>query len=325
MLSRAVVLEGPKGAITVREVDVPEPGPGELLVRMEACGICHSDLFVAGLEKLPLAPLTLGHEGIGRVVTTGERVGITFLADTCGSCEPCRHGVERYCSRQVNSGFTAHGALAEFAIVRERQAVRIPEALDPADGAPLCCAGWTAYGAIREAGLRAGQTIALFGMGGLGHLAVQYARLRGLRVAAVDVSEEKLEQARSLGAEWAVSAESAGKALQKEMGGVDAAVVLTGSPAAIAQAFRSVKRTGLVVLVGLSSNQYELPIVDTVLKGVSIRGSYLGTREDLAEVMRLGAEGVVKARVETFGIDEAPALLELLQAGRIAGRAVVRF
>lgn len=325
MRARAVVLDGPRGGIAVRDVEVGEPGPGEILVRMEACGICHSDLFVAGLEKLPLAPLTLGHEGIGRNVATGERVGITFLADTCGGCEPCRDGVERYCSRQVNAGFTAHGALAEFAIARAAHVARIPDGLDPVDAAPLCCAGWTAYGAIREAGLTAGQTVGLFGLGGLGHLAIHYARLKGLRVAAVDLSDEKLRQARSLGAEWAVGAETAGKTLQKEIGGVDAAIVLTGSPAAITQAFRSVKRTGSVVLVGLSSNQYELPIVDTVLKGIRIRGSYLGTDEDLAEVMRLGAKGLVRPHVEAFGIEEAPTLLERLRAGQISGRAVIRF
>ena len=157
----------------------------------------------------PWLPLTLGHEGIGRVEATGpgvsnvrpgDRVGVTFLAETCGECELCRNGLERYCARQLNSGYTAHGALATFAVVRTQQLAKIPEALDAAEAAPICCAGWTAYGAVRESGLRAGQLLAIFGMGGLGHMAQQYAAARGLRTAAVDISEEKLRAAAAQGA-----------------------------------------------------------------------------------------------------------------------------
>ncbi|MBI1789512.1 MAG: zinc-binding dehydrogenase, partial [Acidobacteria bacterium] len=209
------------------------------------------------------------------------------------------------------------------AVIRAQHLVRVPDGLAAAVAAPLCCAGWTAYGALREAG--AADSVAIFGMGGLGHLAVQYARYRGLRVAAADVSEEKLEQARSLGAEVAVLADGAGRTLQKSMGGVDAAVVLTASPAAIQQAFRAVKRTGTVVLVGLAATNYELPIVDTVLKGIRIQGSYLGTRHDLEDVMRLGATGKVRPHVETFPLEEAPRLLEALKQGKLLGRAVVTF
>jgi len=328
------MLGAPRGTIAVVSGEAPRPGPGEVLVRLEACGICYSDLFVAGLEKLPLVPLTLGHEGIGRVVETGpgvdgyaagDRVGITFLAGTCGECDLCRSGRERYCARQINFGYTAHGALATYAAVCAQYLAPIPDSLPAAEAAPLCCAGWTAHAAVGEAGLGPGQAIGIFGMGGLGHLAVQYALLRGLRVAAVDTAEEKLEQARALGAELAVPSETAGRTLQKQMGGVDAAVVLTGAPAAIQQAFRAVKRTGTVVVVGLSSNQYELPIVDTVLKGIGVRGSYLGTRAGLEEVLRLGASGQVRPRVETFAIEEAPRLMEQLSHGQLMGRAVVVF
>ena len=329
-----VVLEAPRGAIVLASMEAPDPGPGEVWIRMEACGICHSDLFVAGLEKLPLVPLTLGHEGIGRVAAAGEgvtdlkigdRVGMTFLGATCGSCDLCRSGLERYCAKQLNFGYTLHGGMTGLAVARAQHLIRVPDGLAAAEAAPLCCAGWTAYGAIREAGLGAGQLLAIFGMGGLGHLAVQYARRAGLRVAVADVSEEKLAQGRALGADFTVSGESAGRTIQKEAGGADAAIVFTGSPAAIQQAFRSVKRTGTVVLVGLSTNQYELPIVDTVLKGIRIRGSYLGTRDDLAEVLRMGALGQVKARVETHEVEAAPELLERLKSGRLLGRAVVVF
>lgn len=323
MRTRACQLSAPRGAVAVADRHLPEPGPGEVLVRMEACGICHSDLFVAGLGKLPVTPLVLGHEAIGRVAGTGQRVGVTFLASTCGECEYCRSGAERFCARQTNHGFSAQGAMANYAVVAAQHLAAVPDALSAAEAAPLCCAGWTAFGALREAGVPRGGAVALFGMGGLGQLAVQYARHAGLRPIAVDVSEAKLEAARALGAELSLPAEGAGRAIQKQAGGAAAAIVLTAAPAAIGEACRSVKRTGTVVLVGLASANFEMPIVDTVLKGITIRGSFLGTREDLAEVFRLAASGAVRPRVETYALEEAPALLERLRAGQIAGRAVV--
>jgi alcohol dehydrogenase, propanol-preferring len=330
----AAILTAPRGSITVASVPVAEPGTGEVLIKMEACGLCHSDLFVSSLEKLPLVPLTLGHEGIGRIealgagvagFAEGDRAGITFLASTCGACELCLTGRERFCGRQLNFGYTVHGALTGYAVVPAPLLFRVPETLPAAEAAPLCCAGWTAYGALREAGLKRGQSVALFGMGGLGHMAIQYARHLGLRVAAVDLSESKLEMARSLGADLALPAENAGRTLQKQWGGADAAIVLTGSPAAIQQAFRSLKRGGTLIASGLSTSQYELPIVDTVLKGVSIRGSYLGTRADLKEVFRLAQSGVGRPHIEVHALDAAPALFEAMRRGDILGRAVVVF
>ncbi|HEV2447111.1 MAG TPA: alcohol dehydrogenase catalytic domain-containing protein, partial [Candidatus Sulfopaludibacter sp.] len=175
----AAVLAAPRAPVQVVPVAVREPGTGEALVKMEACGLCHSDIFVAGLEKLPQLPLILGHEGIGRVESIGagvtgfargDRVGITFLAASCGLCEFCLSGRERFCLKQRNFGFTVNGALTAYATVPIPQLFRVDENLSAAEVAPLCCAGWTAYGAVRESGLREGQTVALFGMGGLGHL-----------------------------------------------------------------------------------------------------------------------------------------------------------
>ena len=330
----AVMLTAPRGPVVVMAGRLAEPGPGEALVRMEACGICHSDVFVAGLERLPLVPLTLGHESVGRVesvgpgvtgVGVGDRVGVTFLASTCGECELCRSGRERYCARQLNSGYTTHGVLATRAVVRAQYLARIPDSLDAAEAAPICCAGWTAYGAVRETGLGKGQLLGIFGMGGLGHLAQQYAAERGVRVAAVDVSEEKLRMATALGAEITAPAENAGRTLQKQCGGVDAAIVLTPAPAAIEQAFRSVKRTGSVVLVGLAGARFELPIVDTVLKGIQVRGSFLGTPQDLSDALDLAAAGKVKPHVRTHELAETPELLGRLQRGELMGRAVIAF
>jgi propanol-preferring alcohol dehydrogenase len=301
---------------------------------MEACGICHSDLFIAGLEKPPLVPVVLGHEGIGRVeevgagVTSfqsGDRVGITFLASTCGTCEWCLSGRERFCPRQLNSGYTAPGALAGYTCVPVQHLTTVPEKINAADAAPLCCAGWTAYHAVHAAGLEAGRTAAIFGMGGLGHLAVQYAREMRLRIAAVDVSEEKLKLAREVGAGITVLAENAARTLQKELGGVDAAIVLTASVAAIAQAMRSLKRCGTLVLVGLAHGAFELTVIDTVLKGITVLGSFLGTRADLDEVFRLAADGSVRPYIERHKLEESPELLAKMQRGELMGRAVIEF
>jgi propanol-preferring alcohol dehydrogenase len=334
MDTSAAILTEPRGPVRIGSVRTPEPGPGEVLVRMEACGLCHSDLFVAGLERLPLLPLILGHEGIGRVqaigagvrhFAVGDRAGITFLATTCGTCQYCSSGLKRYCAKQTNFGFTLNGALTGYGVFPAAGLVRVPEALSPQEAAPLCCAGWTAFGALRESGLVSGQSVAIFGMGGLGHLAIQYARHLGMRVAAVDLVETKLEMARESGAELALIAQDASRAIQKQWGGADAAIVLTGAPVAIQQAFRSVKRTGTVILSGLSTNTYELPIVDTVLKGISVRGSYLGTPGDLETVFQLAASGIGRPHIETHALDEVPAVLDRMRRGDILGRAVVAF
>jgi propanol-preferring alcohol dehydrogenase len=333
-VTRGVVLDRALGPVAVTDLAVPEPGPGQVLVKMEACGICHSDLFIAAMEKPPLLPLIMGHEGIGRVeklgagvssFAPGDRVGVTFLASTCGACEWCRSGWERYCPRQLNAGYTVQGALAGYVAASAQHLARVPEGLSAAEAAPMCCAGWTAYRAIKETGAAAGATVAIFGMGGLGHLAVQFARYAGSRVAAVDVSDDKLALAQAAGAEILVRAENAARSLQKEHGGMDAAIVLTGAGAAVGQALRSLKRCGTLVLVGLAHGTVDFPAVDAVLKGITVRGSFTGTQQDLEEVFRLAASGVIHPRVETHALDDAPALFEKLRRGELLGRAVISF
>jgi propanol-preferring alcohol dehydrogenase len=331
---RAVVLPQARAPMVVTAVDLQAPGPGEVLIRMEACGLCHSDLFFTGLEKLPLAPLVLGHEGIGRVVivgpevngwTIGDRAGITFLGTTCGTCEWCRSGRERFCPEQTNFGHTLPGALADYVVAPAAALAHVPADLPAALAAPLCCAGWTAFGAVREAGLQPGQSVALFGLGGLGHLALAIAHHQGLRVSVVDPAEEKRELARAAGAEIALGFENAGPTLQKERGGVDAAIVFTAAPDAIPQAFRALKRTGVLILVGVSAAQFELPIVHTVTRGISIRGSYLGTRQDLEDVFALLEAGVIRPHIHTHALDETPALFDQMRRGALVGRAVIAF
>jgi len=319
--TRAAVLAHARGPISVESLHFAEPAAGEVLLRMEACGLCHSDLFVAGLEKLPLAPLTLG-QGIGRVAgagpgvagwAAGDRAGITFLGTTCGTCEWCTAGRERFCPKQTNFGYTLQGALGNYALAPASALVRVPAHLPAADAAPLCCAGWTAYGALREAALAPGQSVALFGYGGLGHLALQIALHQGLRAAVSDPSEEKLALARAAGADTGA------------LRNMDAAIVFTAAPAAIPQAFRLLRRNGTLILVGLAVTSYELPLVDTVLKGITIRGSYLGSRDDLAAVFALAGDGVLRPHVHTHALDEAPALLDRRRRGEPPGRAVIAF
>lgn len=330
----AVCLTAPQAPVIVSGVPLTEPGPGEAKVRMQACGICHSDVMIAGLQSLPLSPLVLGHEGIGVVesvgegvtqVAVGDRVGITYLASGCGKCDACRGGKERFCLRQQNHGYTRHGAMTEAGVVAVQNLIRVPAELDAVAAAPLCCAGWTAYGALREAGLKPGQLMAVFGMGGLGHLAVQYALHQGLRVAAVDVSPEKLELARRLGAEAACTVEEARKLIGKEMGGADGAIVFTAAAAAVPAAFSTLKRCGSLILVGMTADKFSIGVTEAVLKGIRIQGSYLGTRSDLETVFALAAQGVGKAEAHAHPLMEAPELIEKLRAGQIVGRAVVQF
>ena len=334
-MTQAVFLTTARGSIQVRDHQPGPPAPGEVQVEMEACGVCHSDLMIAGLEQLPIAPLVLGHEGIGRVRAVGEgvtaaavgdRVGVTFLASTCGRCELCTAGHERFCARQLQHGYTAHGAMRHLANVSARHLVRVPPELPAEQAAPLCCAGWTALGAVRGTGLAAGQRLAVFGLGGVGHLAVQYARHLGLEIVAVDVHPAKLEQARALGAAHVLPAADAGRAINKTLGGVDAAIAFTSAPEGLREALRSLKRRATLYLVGMADRaRVELSLNDAIVKGVAVRGSFLGTRADLEEAFALAAAGVALPHVEVCRPAEVAGVLERLRAGQVLGRAVVQF
>src|SRR5258708_7254973 len=185
---KAAVLPATQAPIQILDVPVPQPGVGEVLVKIEACGICHSDVFLAGSAKMPRIPLILGHEAVGRVTELGEgvsrlrvgdRIGIAFLHHSCGQCGFCLSGRENYCPKQVQTGFHVDGALAEYAVAAEAFVARIPETLPSIEAAPLCCACIPAYRAVKTAALEAGEWIVLFGAGGLGHLAIQIAKQAG--------------------------------------------------------------------------------------------------------------------------------------------------
>jgi propanol-preferring alcohol dehydrogenase len=306
---KAAVVRAFGKPLTIEDVPIPTPGPGEVLIQVVASGVCHTDLHAANGDwpvkpKLPFVP---GHEGAGVVaavgpgvtrVKEGDPVGVAWLHDACGACEHCITGWETLCEAQHNSGYSVDGAFAEYAIGSAAYVGRLPDRPDFAAMAPILCAGVTTYKGIKETETRPGQWLAISGLGGLGHLAVQYAKAMGLHVAALDVTEDKLALARSLGADVAVNAKAADAAQQivKQTGGGAHGVLVTAvSPAAFAQALRMVRRKGTVSLVGLPPGDFPTPIFDVVLKRITVRGSIVGTRADLAEAIAFAAEGKVRA------------------------------
>ncbi len=333
---KAARLLEPRGPVVIEEVPIPTPGPGEVLLRTEACGLCHSDLFIRSLSQLPQVPVTLGHEAIGTIQQVGpavedfrigDRVGLTYLYRGCGSCESCEVSRPELCARQLNTGYDVNGAFAEFVVARADSIVKAPSGLPASHLAPLCCAGWTAYHAVAATELAPGSWLAIYGIGGLGHLAIQFAKLRGLQVAAVDLAPEKLALASELGAEVAVNAseEDPSRVLRKKLKGAHAAISFAASASAVGQAFASLRRNGVLILVGLAAEKFELPLVEVVLKQISIHGSFLGRREELEEVFEIACSGDLRTEVQTCSLEDLPQAMDDMQAGKVTGRTVVTF
>ncbi|MGV9369497.1 alcohol dehydrogenase AdhP [Micromonospora tulbaghiae] len=334
---RASVVTAFDRPMEITERPVPEAGPGEILVRVEASGLCHTDIHAARGEwpVKPTPPFVPGHEGVGLVeqvgpgVTehaVGDRVALPWLGWACGTCSYCVTGWETLCESQRNTGYSIDGAHAEYAVASARYAVRVPDGVDPFEAAPLTCAGVTTYKAVKVAGVRPGERVAIFGIGGLGHLAQQYAQIFGAETVAVDVTAEKLELATSLGAAHTVDAATTDPVERiTELGGVDVAIVLAASPRVIEQAHRSLRRGGRLVLVSLpADNAITLPVFETVLKGITVLGSIVGTRADLAEVFALHAAGRTRVVYETRKLDDINDAVDDVLAGRVAARLVLQ-
>jgi propanol-preferring alcohol dehydrogenase len=313
----------------------PVPGGDQVLVRIEASGLCHTDIHAARGDwpVKPTLPFVPGHEGVGVVerigervtdIAVGDRVAIPWLGYACGRCGYCVDGRETLCESQVNTGYGVDGAHAEYAVAHASHVVRVPDEVSSLDAAPLTCAGVTTYKAVRVSGLRPTERAAIFGIGGLGHLALQYARIFGAETIAVDVTEAKLRLATYLGADHTVNAaETDPVAAIRALGGADVAVVLAASPAVLEQAHASLRRGGRLVLVSLpKDNVMRLPVFETVLGGISVIGSIVGTRVDLAEVFRLHAAGRTKVDVEVRKLDEINDAIEDVLAGRVTARVV---
>jgi propanol-preferring alcohol dehydrogenase len=332
---KAAVVDDFTKPLTLKEVPKPTAGTGEIVVRMETSGLCHTDIHAAHGDwpVKPSPPFIPGHEGVGIVeeigsgvseVAPGERVAMPWLGYACGTCDYCVSGWETLCLEQKNTGYSMDGGFAEYVKAYGRYVVKVPAGVDPVDAAPLTCAGVTTYKAGKVAGTRPSDLVAIFGVGGLGHLALQYARIAGGRVVAVDLQDEKLELAKLLGAEFAVNAlkEDPAEAIQR-LGGVDQAIALAVSPRAFEQAYRSLRRGGTLVFVGLpADNTIELPIFETVLNGITLVGSIVGTRVDLREVFELHAAGLTRVITEVRSLSTVNEAIEDVEAGRVPARVV---
>lgn len=324
--------------LVIEDRPIPEPAAGEVLVRLEACGLCHTDIHAAHGDwpVKPTVPFIPGHEGVGIVeklglgVTDrflGERVAIPWLGYACGECQYCVDGRETLCEQQLNSGYSHDGAFAEYATASAKFVVPVPHGVSAFDAAPLTCAGVTTYKALKVAKVAPLERVAIFGIGGLGHLAVQYARIMGGSVIAVDVEKEKLDLAIELGAEFTVNAsETDPVAAIQKLGGADVAVVLAASPKVFEQAFASLRRGGRLICVALpAEGTMSIPIFETVLKGISIIGSIVGTRQDVAEVFALHAAGHTKVIAETRDLADVNDSIEQVLSGSIPARLVFEF
>lgn len=334
---RAVVMRGAApvddGALTVEETERPVPGPGQVLLQVTACGVCRSNLHMiegdwlaAGTPaKLPIIP---GHEVVGAIAELGEgvaelqvgdRVGVLPVWSTCGHCRYCLSGLDHLCQAKEITGETLDGGYAEYMLATAAHVHPIPDGLDDAEAAPLFCPGITGYGSVAKARLGPGRRAAVFGVGGVGHMVIQFARLTGADVIAVSRGAEHLELARELGATETIDASAAdpGEVLAAA-GGVDASIVFAPSDAAVGQALRAT-RPGGVVVVGVNADPGTLPFADEK----TIVGSLLGTRQQMREVLALAAAGKVRAHCEPFPLEQAGEALRRLKAGEIRARAVL--
>ena len=333
---KAAVVEKFGEPLAIREIPVPTPGPGQALVEIIASGVCHTDLHAADGDwpVKPNLPFTPGHEGAGVVVALGpgvthlkegDRVGTAWLHSACGHCGFCLSGWETLCLEQKNSGYSVNGSFAQFALAQADYLGRIPKNLSFVNAAPILCAGVTTYKGLKETEARPGEWVVISGVGGLGHVAIQYARAMGLHVAAVDLGPEKMALARELGAEITIDVKTQDPPaeIQKQIGGAHGVLVTAVSTVAFKQAMGMLRRGGTCVLNGLPPGEFPVSIFDVVLNRYTIRGSIVGTRLDLEEALAFAAEGKVRATIETQPLESINEVFNRLKTGRVNGRVVL--
>ena len=324
--------------LVIEDVKIPKPGRGQVLVKIAACGVCHTDLHAAHGDWpiKPSPPFIPGHEGVGTVVEVGkgvehvkegDRVGVPWLFSACGHCPHCLGGWETLCEAQQNTGYSVNGGFAEYVVADADYLGLLPDNIGFLEIAPILCAGVTVYKGLKVTDAKPGDWVAISGIGGLGHMAVQYAKAMGFKVAAVDIDDDKLKLATSLGASVTVNARNVdpGLFLQKEIGGAQGVLVTAVSPKAFAQAMGMVRRGGTVALNGLPPGDFPLSIFDTVLRGITVRGSIVGTRLDLQEALAFAADGRVKAIVHAEGLSNINSIFDRMGRGEIEGRVVLDF
>jgi propanol-preferring alcohol dehydrogenase len=334
----AVVVELGK-PLAFRDYDIPSPGPGQILVKTEACGVCHTDLHAANGDwpLKPTPPFTPGHEGIGLVaavgagvtiVKEGDRVGVPWLYSACGHCEYCLTAWETVCAEAEFGGYTRNGGFAEYIIADPNYVAHIPKGLTAKQAAPLICAGITTYKGIKQTDARAGEWVVISGIGGLGHLAVQYAKAMGLQVCAVDVDDGKLAHATRLGADFVVNAahgDPAAAVKKATDGGAHGVLITAASLGAFKQGVAMTRKKGTCVLVGLPPGDFPLPLFDVVANCITVRGSFVGNREDMAETLAFAAQGKVKADIELQPLSAINDVFSRLGQGEVASRVVLDF
>lgn len=334
-MKAAVVREFGK-PLSIEEVPIPTPGPGQILVKFEASGVCHTDLHAAHGDwpVKPQPPFIPGHEGTGYVaalgagvkrIKEGDRVGVPWLHTACGCCQPCRTGWETLCAAQQNTGYSVNGSFAQYGLADPNYVGRLPDALDFGPAAPVLCAGVTVYKGLKETEVRPGEWVVISGIGGLGHMAVQYAKAMGMHVVAADIHEDKLALAKKLGADLVVDGRNihAVADVQRIIGGAHGALVTAVSPKAMEQAFGFLRSRGTMALVGLPPGDITLPVFNTVLKRITVRGSIVGTRQDLEESLVFAAEGKVAAHFSWDKLDNINAIFARMEDGKIDGRIVL--
>ncbi|WP_086797382.1 alcohol dehydrogenase AdhP [Streptomyces caniscabiei] len=332
---KAAVVRSFGEPLVIEERPDPEPGPGQVRIRLEASGLCHTDIHAAHGDwpVKPTPPFVPGHEGVGIVealgdgvthLAVGQRVAVPWLGWACGLCEHCLSGWEALCEQQQNTGYSVDGGYAEKMLAPADFAAVVPDGVDPRDAAPLTCAGVTTYKALKVAGVRPTQLVAISGIGGLGHLAVQYAKIAGATVAAIDVTDDKLELARELGADILIDARKEDPAeVLKRHGGAHAAIALAVDEQAFASVYGGLRRGGKLVMVALpAGGTIQVPIFDTVLNGTSVIGSIVGTRQDLDEVFQLHAAGRTEVIYETRPLETVNESIAEVLDGRIKARIV---
>jgi propanol-preferring alcohol dehydrogenase len=325
--------------LVMEQWDIPTVGPGQILVKTEACGVCHTDLHAAKGDwpLKPTLPFIPGHEAIGIVVELGAgvtsvkkgaRVGVPWLYSACGHCEYCLSAWETVCGEAQFGGYTKNGGFAEYILADPNYVAHIPDGMDPKEAAPVICAGITTYKGIKVADVRPGEWIAISGCGGLGHMAIQYAKAMGLHVCAVDIEDSKLELAKSLGADLCVNAKTSDPAafLKKKIGGGAHGVLITApSLPAFKQGVGMTRKRGTCVLVGLPPGEFPTPLFDVVANCITVRGSFVGTRQDMAECLEFVAEGKVKADIELQPLSAINSIFERLEKGEVPARVVLDF
>lgn len=320
----------------IEEVPVKMPGANEVLVKVIASGVCHTDLHAVDGDwpvkpKMPLIP---GHEGVGYVVAVGpgvknvkegDAVGVPWLYSACGCCDHCITGWETLCESQQNGGYSVDGGFAEYVVADARYVGHLPNNPNFMEFAPILCAGVTVYKGLKETETKPGEWVAISGIGGLGHVAVQYAKAMGMHVAAIDVADDKLDLAKRLGADLVVNAkeQNPGEYLKKETGGMHGCLVTAVSPIAFTQGLQTLRRRGTMALNGLPPGTFDLDIFNAVLNRITIRGSIVGTRKDLQEAINFAAEGKVKANVTAARLEDVNEVFNKMKKGQIEGRMVL--